>query len=200
MTSRVSSDKTGALDQRTYVADQGYTVASIQYRTVANGHTYQDSVVDVKSAIRYLRAHADQYGINPAKVSVWGHSAGGYLAAMAGTNNDLKQFDVGGNLDQSSIVQAVVDQFGPSDLSKVAADFDTATQQTYAAPGNFLASYVFGPATRKSINDDPAAVAAANPATDVNSSDPAFLLMSGSADQIVSPSQTLLMLDALRAK
>jgi acetyl esterase/lipase len=143
------------------VAEQGYVVASIQYRTTTDGATYKDAVEDVKSAIRYLRAHAAQYDINASKVAVWGQSAGGYLAAMTGTTNGDTQFNAGANLDQSSDVQAVVDEFGPSDLTRLAADYDTATQQENYAPGNALAQWVFGPGTKKSILDDPGAAAAA---------------------------------------
>jgi len=100
----VLADQTANLDQRTYVAEQGYVVASIQYRTTAQGATYKDGVADVKSAIRYLRAHAGQYHINPAKVAVWGQSAGGYLAEMTGTTNGLREFNTGDNLGQSSDV------------------------------------------------------------------------------------------------
>jgi len=175
-------------------------VASIQYRTILDGATYSDGVADVKSAIRYLRTHAHQYHINASKVAVWGQSAGGYLAAMTGVTNGLRQFNTGGNLGQSSDVQAVVDQFGPSDLAKVAAGFDTATQEADYASGNSTAQWVFGPGTTKSVLDDPAAVAAADPVSYVNSADPPFVLFHGSDDHIVSSDQTLLLLDALRAK
>jgi acetyl esterase/lipase len=194
------ADKGGSLDHRTYVAEAGYVVASAQYRTITNGATYKDGVADAKSAIRYLRAHADHYGIDPGKVAVWGESGGGYIAAMVGTTNGVKQFDVGDNLDQSSDVQAVIDQFGPSDLSKIGADFDPANQSVLLSPGNSTAQWVYGPGTKKSVSDDPRAIARANPATYVNSSDPAFLLFHGTADKLVSPSQTLLVHNALRAK
>jgi acetyl esterase/lipase len=196
----VVSDQASSLDQRTYVADHGYVVASVQYRTTLDGATYKDGVADVKSAIRYLRAHAAEYHINPGKVAVSGESAGGYLAAMTGTTNGLRQFDTGADLSQSSRVQAVIDQFGPSDLSRIAAGFDTATQQIDYAPGNFAAQYVFGPGTTKSVLDDPAAVAAADPISYVNSATPPFVLFHGSDDHLVSADQTLLMLHALRAK
>lgn len=196
----VISDPTTNLDQRTYLAEQGYVVASIQYRTLRNGATYRDSVADVKSAIRYLRAHAGKYDFNSDKVAVWGQSAGGYLAAMAGVTNAEKRFDAGDNLDQSSAVRAVVDQFGPSNLSRAAADFDAATQRKLDAPGSPLAAYVYGSGTVESIASYTPQVAAANPASYVDSSTPPFLLLQGSNDRMVSPSQTLLMLDALREK
>jgi acetyl esterase/lipase len=196
----ILDDKSGNLDQRTHVAEQGYVVASIEYRTVKNGATYTDSVADVKSAIRFLRAHADQYDITTSKVAVWGQSAGGYLAAMTGVTNGLKQFEDTGNPDQSSTVQAVVDQFGPSDISKVAADYDAAVQKADYAAGSPFAQFVFGPGTPLSVQDDPTAMAAANPATYVTPSSPPFVLLHGSADQLASPSQTLILHNALRAK
>ena len=119
---------------------------------------------------------------------------------MAGTTNGDRQFDVGDNLNESSDVQAVVDQFGPSELSKVAADFDIATQQAKYLPGNPLAKFVFGPGTKLSIEDDPSAVRAADPATYISSATPPFIELHGSHDQLVSPSQTLLLHTALRAK
>ncbi|MFC9843390.1 alpha/beta hydrolase fold domain-containing protein [Streptomyces sp. NPDC060223] len=194
------ADKTGNLNQRTYVAEQGYAVASIEYRTVTSGATYKETLQDVKSAIRYLRAHADEYGIDPANVAVWGQSAGGYLAAMTGTTNGVKEFEAGDNLDQSSDVQAVVDEFGPSELSKTASDFDAATQKTYLEAGTTTAQFVFGAGTKKTLNDDPAAIKAADPSTYADSSDPAFVLLHGSDDHLVSPSQTLTLHNTLLAK
>ena len=87
--------KSANVDRRSFIAEHGYVVASIEYRTAVAGATYRDSVADVKSAIRYLRAHAEEYGIDPRKVAIWGHSAGGYLAAMTGTTNGLRQFERG---------------------------------------------------------------------------------------------------------
>jgi acetyl esterase/lipase len=194
------ADKTANLDQRTYVADQNYVVASIEYRTVPEGATYKQTVSDVKSAVRYLRAHADQYGINSSKVAVWGQSAGGYLASMAGVTNGDKQFVSGGNLKESSDVQAVVDEFGPSDISKVAADYDTAAQQGNYAAGNSLAQFVFGKGTKLSVEDDPSVEELSDPITYVSSKSTPFILLQGSKDQLVSPSQTLIMFNALRAK
>jgi acetyl esterase/lipase len=193
------SDKTANLDQRTYVAEQGYVVASVEYRTVTTCATYTDSVADIKSAIRYLRAHADRYGINISKVAVWGQSAGGYLAAMTGVTNGLQQFENGANPGQSSTVQAVVDEFGPCDISTLASDYDIATQDATYAAGNSFAQFIFGSGTTLSVKDDPVSMAAANPAAYVSPASPPFLLLHGSADQLVSPSQTVMLHNALRA-
>jgi acetyl esterase/lipase len=194
------ASKTANLNQRTYVAEQGYVVASIEYRTVANDATYADAVADVKSAVRYLRAHAAQYGIDKDNVAVWGQSAGGYLAAMTGTTNGVKKFDVGDNLDQSSDVQGVVDEFGPSNLSELAADYDTAAKEANYVAGNSAAKWVYGPGTKKSIAQYTSQIAAANPITYISSKTAPFVLLHGSADHLVSPSQTLIVHTALRAK
>ncbi|MCX4782119.1 alpha/beta hydrolase [Streptomyces sp. NBC_01264] len=196
----VMADKSANLGERTYVAEQGYAVASIEYRTGTSGSTYKDGVADVKSAVRYLRAHADEYGFDADKVAVWGQSAGGYLAAMAGATNGNKQFDSGDNLDRSSDVQAVVDEFGASDLATIADDFDAATKAAYTAPGSFINAYVFGPGSKQTVTSDAAANEAADPATYLSASCAPFILLQGDKDQIISPSQSLTLLNALKDK
>jgi acetyl esterase/lipase len=194
------NDKAASLPRRKYVAEQGYVVASIEYRTVTNAATYRDSIADVKSAIRYLRAHADRYDIAAGQVALWGESAGGYLAAMAGVTNGVEHFENSGNPSQSSTVQAVIDEFGPSDISKIASDYDIAAQEINYAAANWLAQFVFGARTTMSVRDDPAAMAPANPLSYVSASSAPFVLVHGSADQLVSPSQTLMLHNALRAR
>lgn len=193
------ADKGGNLALRTFVAEAGYVVASIQYRVQPDGATYVDSVSDVKAAIRYLRAHAADCDINPDAVGVWGDSAGGYLSAMTGVTNGDKRFDVGADLDQSSDVQAVIDKFGASDLSRLQSDFDPETQQAMAPLLAATAKYVNGPTSTTSLAEDPAAVARANPITYVRATDPPFAIFHGSQDTTISPSQTLLLHNALVA-
>jgi acetyl esterase/lipase len=192
--------KESGLNLRTFIAESGFVVASIQYRTIADRATYADSLADVKSAIRYLRAHAEEYGIDPDHIALWGESAGGYLAAMAGVTGDVKTFDKGDNLDQSSRVQAVVDKFGPSDVSRVAADFDANSQRAAAAAESPLVRYIEGPSGHQALTDSPIASGPANPLSYVGPTDPPFLLFHGDQDRLVSPSQTLILHEALRAE
>ena len=184
----VQADKGGALGLRTYVAESGYVVASIRYRTVTDGARYVDGLADVKSAVRFLRAHADEYGIDPTKVVLWGESAGGYLAAMTALTAGRPEFELGDNLNQSSAVTAVVDKFGPSDMSRLGADFDEETASALASPQFVGHQYFAG-----------APAGAANPMTLVGPGAVPFLFFHGSEDRIVSPSQTLLLHNALRA-
>jgi acetyl esterase/lipase len=194
----IQAPKEAALNLRTYVAEAGFVVASVEYRTVRNGANYRDGIADVKSAIRYLRANAVKYGIDAARIAVWGESAGGYLVAMVGVTNGNKTWDVGNDLDQSSDVQAVVDKFGASDLSKLAADFDPRARDADNAPGNPIAQYIaLAPGTR--LLDTRIATTAANPLFYVSGADPPFLILQGSRDALISPSQTLILHNALIA-
>jgi acetyl esterase/lipase len=193
----VMASKEMALDRRRFVAEAGYAVASIEYRTVPLGATYRDAVADAKSAIRFLRAHAADYGIDTSKVAVWGESAGGYLVSMIGVTNGSAQFETPDNAAFSSDVQAVIDLFGATDLAKIAADFDPDAQRAHLAPGNPAAAFVFGPGTERSLADDPAAVAEADPSTYAGAATPPFLIFHGSGDNVISPSQTLLLHTAL---
>ncbi|MBJ7437475.1 MAG: alpha/beta hydrolase [Sphingopyxis sp.] len=186
----VIAPKENGLNLRRFVAEQGFVVASVQYRTAMDGANYRDGIADVKAAIRYLRAHADDYGIDPAHVSVWGESAGGYLAAMVGLTNGQKDFDQGSNADQSSAVEAVIDKFGTSDTSGVAEDFNP-EMAMFAAPGSPIARYM----TEGGQTFPPAS----NALTHVGADSPRFLIFHGSQDRIVSPSQTLKLHEALRA-
>lgn len=194
----VSAAKEQTLNLRTFVAESGYVVASIQYRTATNGAVYTDGIADAKSAIRFLRANADKYGIDPKQVAVWGQSAGGYLASMVGVTEDRADLDVGEHLDQSSDVAAVIDEFGASDLSKLFSDYGPAAEQGFANTVSPISQYVTG-AGGAALAQSQDAVAAANPVTSIAATDPPFLIFHGDADLLISPSQTLLLHNALVA-
>ena len=99
------------------LAAAGYAVASINYR-LSQHALFPAQLEDCKAAIRWLRANAAQYHFDPKHVGVWGLSAGGHLAGLLGTTGGMKEFEgKGGNLDQSSRVQAVADWCGPMDFT-----------------------------------------------------------------------------------
>jgi acetyl esterase/lipase len=191
-----------AVKQRAYLADHGYVVASIDYSTVTSGARYSDAIGDVRSAVRYLRAHAGQFQIDPARVALWGQSAGGYLATMTALTDDDQQFDVGDNLDRASTVSAIIDMFGPADLPGMAEGFDERTIAAYDEISNANARYVLGSGSRVKLRNAPDAAAKASPLAraacrqDVRQP---FLLFHGTEDRIVSPHQTAALHEALRA-
>lgn len=98
--------------------DQGYAVAAINYR-LSSEAIFPGQIEDCKAAVRWLRAHAATYRLDPNHFVAWGASAGGHLAAMLGTTGNIRDFDVGENLTFSSQVEAVADFFGPSDLTRL---------------------------------------------------------------------------------
>ena len=109
---------------------EGYAAASIDYRL--DGLTsHPKQIHDCKGAIRWLRANADKYGYDVTRIGVGGGSAGGHLVLLLGLSSGIEELegDVGGNLDQSSQVHAVVDLFGPSALGLVCREERTVPPQ-----------------------------------------------------------------------
>ena len=189
--------KEGELYKRVQIANAGYVVGSVQYHVINNG-IYSDAVKDIKAAVRYLRANAAKYGIDPAHIAIWGESAGGYLTAMTGTTNGVNEFEEGENLDQSSDVQACIDVFGLSDLTKIGADYDEVAAKSHYTVTSPDGQYIHGKNSGLTSLDKPETVAKANPVNYVDRNDPPFLLIHGMADNLVSPSQTLLVHNALQ--
>ena len=192
-----NNDKT--LQQRLDLAEAGYVVASIEYRVTPQS-TFPAPLEDVKAAIRFLRANADSYGIDTDAIAVMGHSAGGYLAALAGTTNGIAEFDKGAFLEQSSEVQAVVDIYGLSDLTDVGSGFSEEVQEMHKSPSAPEAMWVNGPAVfgpGGSIHDDPKKAEKANPIHYITKDAPPFLIMHGDSDSLVSPNQTKILHQAL---
>jgi acetyl esterase/lipase len=179
----VTARRQMAAKARRYVSNAGFVVASINYRTTTAGATYRDGLMDVATALAFLRAHAAEYGIDPDRAAVWGESAGGYLTAMAATepNNHL---------------DAAVVEFGASDLSRVAEGFDPAMAAAIIGPGSAIPAYILGP--DRSFADHPEEVRQADPAARVTDQTPPFLLFHGDNDRLIAPSQTAHLHQALR--
>jgi acetyl esterase/lipase len=103
------------------MAERGYVAATISYRLSPEAQ-YPAAIHDVKAAIRWLRANAKKYGVNPEQIAVSGGSAGGQIASLAGVTNDLEKFDPQGSASAvSSAVQAIVNIDGLSDFTSAAA-------------------------------------------------------------------------------
>lgn len=110
--------KDGYVSLAIQMAQQGYAAATVNYR-LAPKYPFPAAVEDVKAAIRFLRANAGRYGIDPNHIGARGGSAGGHLVLMLGLTADVKEFEGRGpNLEQSSAVQCVVDDYGPTDFTQ----------------------------------------------------------------------------------
>ncbi|MEP6670717.1 MAG: alpha/beta hydrolase [Chthoniobacter sp.] len=100
------------------LAQQGYVAITVTYR-LAPAFQFPAAVYDCKASVRWLRANAARYHVDPARIGVTGGSAGGHLAQFLGVTMGVKEFEGdSGNLDQSSNVACVVNFYGPSDFTK----------------------------------------------------------------------------------
>ncbi|MBQ6679898.1 MAG: alpha/beta hydrolase [Lachnospiraceae bacterium] len=103
-----------------YYADRGVTVALVDYRTSDKG-AFPAALIDIKAAIRYLKAHASDFCIDPARIFTIGESAGGTLSTLAGVTAGVPEFDRGEWLEESSSVAGAVDIYGLTDFSVLSA-------------------------------------------------------------------------------
>ena len=166
-----------------------YAVVSINYR-LSGEALFPKNINDVKAAIRWVKANAATYKMNPDKIAVWGGSAGGYLAALAGTSGDVKELeDISlGNANQSSRVQAVVDWFGPTNFLLM----DEQLKETgNGIPNNSDANSPLSKLMGQKITEIPAKVQLANPETYISKDDPPFLIEHGTKDQLVPTQQSI---------
>ena len=195
-----SADHEKFIEMRMALAQAGFVVAAAEYRTVPD--TFPAPVQDGKAAVRYLREHAAEYGIDPQRIGVLGDSAGGYLAQMLGVTNGEKAFDKGDYLSQSSDVQAVVTLYGISNLLNIGTGFPENIQDVHRSPASTEALLVHGAAFRDfpgaAIGKDEKKALNASPMGHINGKKPPFLIMHGSADTLVSPVQSAQLFKALK--
>nr|WP_255490930.1 alpha/beta hydrolase [Spartinivicinus marinus] len=167
---------------------RGYAVISINYR-LSGEATWPAAIHDVKAAIRWVKAKAEKFNLNPKKIAVWGGSAGGYLAALVGTSSGVTELEdlSMGNPDQTTNVHAVIDWFGPIDflsMDKQFMDSGIAGQQ-HSTPDSFESQMIGKP-----ITEVPELIKAANPETYISHDDPPFWIQHGTNDAIIPIQQS----------
>lgn len=171
-------------------ADGKYVVATIDYRltTVAK---WPAQIHDCKAAIRYLKANAARFHLDPDRIGVWGSSAGGHLAALLGTTAGIRELDGSDSVDASaSRVACIVDFCGPSDLRTVHEGLSGL--MAIQIP-SLVAQLLGEPAAR-----NPEAAKSASPIAYISADDPPFLIVHGTADPVVPFAQSQTFHDALR--
>lgn len=180
-----------------YLLKRGFAVGSIDYR-LSSEAVFPAQIADVKAAIRHLRANSASYALDPSRIAVWGESAGGHLAALAGTTGSLTMFDdpALGNVGVSSRVQAVVDFYGPAAFHTFDRDAQEARCARRIAGGDSTASRLIG----APVGANPALAERASPITYVSAAAPPFFVQHGKADCMVPWRQSDALVRALRAK
>jgi len=178
-------------------ARNGYAVASLNYR-LSGEAIFPAQIYDCKAAIRWLRANAAQYNLDPTRFGAWGPSAGGHLASLLGTSNDVADLEgtLGGNLQFSSRVQAVVDWYGVIDFLQqdVLLAQNGCPNPNHNSP-NSPESRLMGCA----IQTCPEAVQRANPMTYLTRDDPPFFIEHGTADCTAAPGQSQIFQNLLQS-
>src|SRR5579875_3771516 len=162
---------------RTDLLNHGFIVGSIDYG-LSPLYPVGEEVREAKCAVRFLRAHASELELDPQRIGVYGPSEGGYISAMLGTLNTHTVYDTGQYLNQSSHVQAVVDMWGPTDLTN-----------TSGSPWWF--SLLLGHAS-------PAQLRNASPLCHVSPGVSPFLIMHGTDDWLIAPHHSIDMAARLR--
>jgi acetyl esterase/lipase len=165
-----------------WMTGNGLAIASISYR-LTDKAIFPAQIHDCKSAVRWLRANQEAYGYAAEKLAVAGASAGGMLATLLGTSGGLSELEgtVGGNLEQCSRVQAVIDFYGPTDFV-----LRSKTQPSQAnEPGSGTYRLLGGGA-----NEKLALAKMASAAFHVSSDDPPLLVYHGEKDKFVLPDQS----------
>lgn len=166
------------------LVERGYAVAGINYRYSRHA-IFPAQMEDVQSAVRFLRAHAAKYHLDPNRFAAWGASAGGHLVALLGTAGDAPEFDgeQGSPPDTSARVQAVIDWFGASEMRK----------PDELPLNNNRINLLGGKSQEK-----PDLAALASPLAFVSPDDPPFLIMHGDADKTVDIEHSRRLEQALR--
>jgi acetyl esterase/lipase len=196
----VEGDKGQVRSKLPALLDQGFAVASIDYR-LAEQAIFPAAVRDAKAAIRWLRANAASQGLDPDAIAIWGESAGGNMAALVGVTGDQATvFDDPslGNPDTSSAVQAVVDWFGPVDLlamQQMERDDAVCDDPYDHDAGDAYESRWLGIAMQYDID----VAERADPVTYIPTAGvlPPFSIAHGDADCVVDIGQSRLLIEAL---
>ena len=169
------------------LVDEGYAVASIDYR-LSPVARFPAQIHDIKAAIRFLRANASEYGYDARSIAIAGASAGGHLVALVGVTNGNSKLEgrVGDHLDQSSDVQAIIDLYGPTNLTTILP------QSTPHGLGVRI------PALQLLLGGQPEdkteLAKLASPVFHVDASDPPLLILHGDQDPQVPVNQSLELL------
>ncbi len=169
----------------------GIAVASINYR-FSREALFPAQLYDCKAAVRWLRANASTYGIDPNKIAAAGDSAGGHLVALLGTTIDRPELEGDeGNPGVSSRVTAVCDFFGPTDF----ADWNKGNPNpaAFENPDDPIAKLIGG-----TIADHLHQARAASPITYVSAKACPFYILHGNTDTVVPLAQSEMLYQALQ--
>jgi acetyl esterase/lipase len=172
----------------------GVAIASIDYR-LSGEAVFPAQLHDVRAAIRWLRRRAHELDVDGGRIALWGESAGGHLAALAGVTSNEPELPGEDGVDGvSSAVCAVVDWYGPTDFSQMDAQAPAHPALLHDTPDSPESLLLGAP-----VPEAPELVRAANPCSYVTPDAPPFLIQHGTHDRVVPYGQSVLLYETLRA-
>jgi len=174
-----------------FVASGNFAGITVSYRLSPEAH-WPAQIHDCKAAIRWIRGHAEEFGLDPERIAVWGTSAGGHLVSLLGTTQGIAELEgeIGPFLAQSSQVTCVINQCGPQDFSKALMFSDGKPVVEDPAVVALIGGSVAG---------HPDLIKAVSPVTYVTPHDAPFLTLHGMKDQRVDFVQATIIETALEA-
>jgi arylsulfatase A len=164
----------GGAKMARYFAERNYVAVSISYRLTGEA-PFPAQIQDCKAAVRWLRAHAKTYGIDPERIGAMGHSAGGHLAALLATSNDVPELEGdGGNSSFSSTIQAAVPTGAQTDL-----ETDRIRSLTAQSGADIWHDFLGGP-----LDKNEAMYQLASPRRHLDKKDPPMMFIAGELDNL----------------
>lgn len=181
------------LPQLAKFASRGYVMALVEYRssTIA---PFPAQLQDTKTAIRYLRKNALKYQIDPNNIFVWGDSSGGHCALLAGITQEMSELDTLEYNEVSANVNAVIDYYGPTDITKMNESPSAMDHTTKLSPEGLLIGGL-------NVAENKKKAQTTNPITYISREKemPPILIMHGSKDRLVPFEQSVILYEALKA-
>lgn len=172
----------------------GFALASVNYRLTPHA-PFPAQIHDCKAAIRFLRANANQYNLDPNRIGVWGSSAGGHLVALLGVSDNVRGLEgTIGTTGVSSQVQAVCDFFGPTNLFTQSQRTEPKGRAVKDSAQSTIAAFLGGP-----LNQKTELAELASPSFHVDADDAPFLIMHGDKDSLVPLQQSTSFRDLMIA-
>lgn len=183
-------DVYGEIPQLSRLAERGYVVATVTHRDCMEGHPYPAYLQDVKSAVRFLRKHAAEYGVDTEHIGLWGTSSGANASMLVAMTQGEPSLTTEDNAEQSEQVNFVVDCFGPIDMKMTMeyspdAEFDDILEHAVAPDSNYTRE-------EKITKMSPLQVAEAG------KDYPPMLLLHGDKDMLISYEQSKKLYERLK--
>lgn len=173
-------------------AKRGFVIAVVEYRPSPVA-PFPAQVKDTKTALRFMKKNAATYHADPSKIVVWGDSSGGHTAAMVGVSLNEADLDDESPTADPIAVKAIVDYYGPTDISKMNEEPSTMDHRAPDTPGGMLIG-------KLNVREHPDRVQPTVPMNYISAGKalPPFLIIHGSKDRLVPFGQSVMLFDALK--